>query len=193
MTKIEQAIIYATTWHEGQKRKGTDIPYILHPLKTMQCLIAMGADEDLVVAGLLHDVLEDTHVERETVQKIFGEKVAELVAAHSEDKSLPWKRRKEITIEECKRAPKAVRMLIMADTMANISDTVNDVEKFGDEVWKRFNTTEDKQAWYYWNKAIALESLCDEDESLFCHYEELCKMCYKVFGAPKVEWLVWND
>ena len=187
MNRIEQAIVYATLWHQGQCRKGTDTPYITHPLKTMSYLIAMDADEDLVIAGLLHDVLEDTNTQAEEIEKLFGENVVELVTAHSENKSLPWKRRKEMTIDECKHAPRAVRMLIMADTMANLADTVEDVAKHGDNVWNRFNTTKDKQAWYYWNKVLALQDLTNDDPDINRQYDKMNKMCYEVFGMPSAE------
>ena len=60
--KIHDAIIFAAKAHEGQRRKGTDIPYITHPFEVAQILMEAGCDETLIIAGLLHDTLEDTEV-----------------------------------------------------------------------------------------------------------------------------------
>jgi len=57
---IQKAIIFATKKHEGQKRKGTDIPYIVHPMEVMQILTAMDCSQNVIIAGILHDTLEDT-------------------------------------------------------------------------------------------------------------------------------------
>lgn len=178
--KISRAVAFAANAHLTQKRKGTDRPYIYHLLKTMEYLIQMGADDNLVIAGLLHDVLEDTGVTYDEVVKEFGEKVAGLVKAHSEDKSKTWRERKMHTIELCVNAPLEVRLLIMADTMANLYDTCKDVQEVGDELWERFNTTKPKQAWYYRSKVLALED--DIADQYPEQYKELCVMYDKVFG-----------
>ena len=58
MTKIHDAIIFATLKHQNQKRKGTEIPYIVHPMEVMQILTENGCSENVIVAGILHDTLE---------------------------------------------------------------------------------------------------------------------------------------
>ena len=180
--KISRAVAYAALAHLTQKRKGTDHPYIYHPLKTMEYLVQMNVGEDLIVAGVLHDVLEDTAVTYEELIAEFGERVAQLVKSHSEDKSKSWKERKMHTIDLCANAPLDVRLLIMADTMANLYDTCRDVQEFGDELWKRFKTTKYKQSWYYYSKVLALEDGIAEKYP--AQYKELCIMYYKVFGMP---------
>ena len=86
--RIHKAIEFATLKHQGQTRKGTDIPYIVHPIEVMQILTASGCEEDIIIAGILHDTLEDTNTEREEIVEAFGARVAELVAHESEDKSV---------------------------------------------------------------------------------------------------------
>ena len=98
MNKIHNAIIYAAKKHEGQVRKGTDTPYIVHPMEVMQILTAAGCGEDVIVAGILHDTVEDTDATLEEISALFGEKVARLVAHESEDKSKTWRERKSATI-----------------------------------------------------------------------------------------------
>src|SRR3990167_6087050 len=96
--KISKAIRFSIKTHEiyqKQKRKGKDIPYITHPLTVGLILARAGADEDVVVAGILHDTIEDSvpekKVTREMLTERFGEKVASLVESVTElDKDMPW-------------------------------------------------------------------------------------------------------
>lgn len=94
MLLIHRAIYFAVQAHDGQKRKGTDIPYIAHPFEVAQLLMEAGAEDEVVAAGLLHDTVEDTAVTAADVQKQFGVRVAELVMLCSEEKGLSWEERK---------------------------------------------------------------------------------------------------
>ena len=148
-TALEKAICFATARHAGQVRKGSDIPYITHPLETMNILNAMKADTHLLIAGVLHDTVEDTDTTSEEILELFGEDVAALVAAHTEDKSKSWMERKQHTIDDLQTAPLRVKMLIMADKVSNLRSMYTDYKLIGDELWKRFNAPKEKQAWYY--------------------------------------------
>ena len=83
---LDRAIVYAVKAHEGQFRKGTDIPYILHPLEAAAIVGTMTADEAVIAGAVLHDAVEDTDATVEEIRERFGERVAALVAAESEDK-----------------------------------------------------------------------------------------------------------
>lgn len=76
--RVERAVEFATEAHKGQKRKSGD-PYIVHPLAVMKILEDWGMDEDTVIAGVLHDTVEDTEVMLEDIKGEFGESVAFLV------------------------------------------------------------------------------------------------------------------
>lgn len=93
---INQAIIFATKAHEGQLRKVTQSPFIIHPLAVGCTLADAGEDEDVVVAGFLHDTVEDTDVTLDQIRDEFGDEVAELVDGCSENKALSWDERKKI-------------------------------------------------------------------------------------------------
>ena len=101
---LEKAIHFSTTKHAGQLRKGTTVPYIVHPLETMNILRTMNADTNLLIAGLLHDTVEDTDTTAEEIAEVFGTDVAALVNGHSEDKSKTWKERKTHAIKELAEA-----------------------------------------------------------------------------------------
>ena len=88
--RLNEAIRFAVEAHAGQLRKGTQLPYIVHPMEVLAILAGMGASFDVMIAGVLHDCIEDAEVGREELAAKFGEKVADMVAAHSEKKDLPW-------------------------------------------------------------------------------------------------------
>ncbi|WP_010174674.1 HD domain-containing protein [Bacillus coahuilensis] len=88
MNSVDKAIQFTACAHDGQYRKGTDIPYITHPFTVSMMLQKEGATVEQVVAGFLHDTVEDTDVTYSIVEKEFGEEIANLVRACSEsDKS----------------------------------------------------------------------------------------------------------
>ncbi|MBR2627062.1 MAG: bifunctional (p)ppGpp synthetase/guanosine-3',5'-bis(diphosphate) 3'-pyrophosphohydrolase, partial [Peptococcaceae bacterium] len=147
--RLNQAIIFATERHAGQLRKGTALPYILHPLETLQILSEMQADMDLQIAGVLHDVLEDTNTTLEELITLFGEDVASLVNHHSEDKSRSWAERKTTAVLAAKQADERIKMLILADKLSNLRAISRDYAALGDTLWERFNAPKEKQAWYY--------------------------------------------
>jgi (p)ppGpp synthase/HD superfamily hydrolase len=70
--RIFEAIEFGARAHAGKYRKGTEVPYIVHPLGVMKILVEHGASEDLVVAGILHDTVEDTYVTLEDIRNSFG-------------------------------------------------------------------------------------------------------------------------
>ena len=149
-TLIFDAIEYAARAHREHYRKGTKIPYIIHPISVAKILIEYDCAEELIVAGILHDTVEDTDVTLENISRSFGEKVASLVQAASEpDKSDTWENRKRHTIESLKTAPMDVLLLTCADKLDNIRSIKEDYERFGESVWKRFRRAKDSQAWYY--------------------------------------------
>ena len=102
---IHKAIEFAAIRHKDQKRKGTELPYIVHPMEVMQILTENGCDEIVIVAGILHDTIEDTETTYDDILENFGKEIADIVASESEDKSKSWKERKQTTIDrltECR-------------------------------------------------------------------------------------------
>ena len=120
---VEEARSFAEKAHEGQFRKGTKRPYIVHPLEVAKIVSTMTDDEEMISAALLHDTLEDCRqVTKEQIKEVFGERVLEMVRQESEDKSKTWVERKSTTIRHLKTAPREVQMIALADTMSNIRD-----------------------------------------------------------------------
>ena len=157
--RLDDAICFATDHHAGQTRKGTNIPYILHPLEVLQILYSMRADTELLIAGVLHDTVEDTDATLDEIRERFGSDVADLVASNSEDKSKTWEERKQHTIDTLPSAPHRVKQLILADKLANLRSIAYDFRNLGDKLWERFNAPAEKQAWYYGGIDDALSTL----------------------------------
>lgn len=179
---LNNAIAYAVEKHKKGLRKGTKMPYIVHPLEVMHNLLLMGADKNLMAAGVLHDTVEDTDATLEEIAENFGEDVAALVASHTEkDKELPWKERKEIALEHLKHANKREQMLVLADKLSNMRAIARDYAELSDKLWERFNRGMDAQAWYYHGGAAALAQLGEYDDTRAL-YQEFADLVNEVFA-----------
>lgn len=177
--RLSEAIQYAVECHRGGVRKGTTQAYILHPLEVMQILFTMGADTDLMMAGVLHDTVEDTEATPEEIERRFGERVAALVAGHTEDKSLTWHERKRHTIEGL-AAERDHRLLVLADKIANLRSMARDLPTFGDRLWDRFRQPKDQQAWYHLGIRDALAELA-ADPGASEAFHEFDRLCRRIF------------
>ena len=167
MTKIERAILFATFAHAGTNRKGKERPYIMHPIEVLTIVGAYTESKDVLAAAVLHDVVEDTDIQPETIRYEFGERVEQLVMAESEDKmkDLPaetsWKQRKEATIDHLGTLDRDAKLICLGDKLANIREMSRDYAQLGDALWERFNQKDKKEhAWYY-------RSVCDVLEAEF--------------------------
>lgn len=172
---VDQAIETALKYHAGERRKGTNVPYAVHPLAVGMILAAAGCSGQVIAAGILHDTLEDTSLTAHELRRTFGHEVASLVAACTEpDKSLPWETRKEHTLASMEKAPLLVRLIVCADKLHNIRTIAEDREKVGEIIWDRFNRGESDQEWYYRGLVRVLRSRGDQGEygSLFMAFEE---------------------
>ena len=185
MKTLTKAICFAAEKHEGQTRKGTDIPYIVHPMEAGAIAATLTDDEEIIAAAVLHDVVEDCGVTGGELTALFGERVASLVAADSEDKreSLPaadtWKIRKEETIAEIGKMNRDEKIIVLADKLSNVRAIYRDYAVLGDRLWEKFNCHDkNEQGWYY-------KSICDalrEDFEKDFAWLELFELTARVFG-----------
>jgi (p)ppGpp synthase/HD superfamily hydrolase len=135
-------------------RKGTDIPYIVHAVHVSVILLRHGFDEDVVIAGLLHDVIEDCNVSPQQLETLFGAEVARLVEAVSEQKRIgdrerSWEERKTEAITHLRSGGPRVAALKAADTLHNIRSIIADLALVGPAVWQRFKRGPEQTLWYY--------------------------------------------
>lgn len=148
--KLMQAITYATIKHDGQKRKVDRTPYISHPYRVAMTLKAAGYENDVVIAGLLHDVVEDTDGTLVEIKNLFGEQVEELVGYATEPKkTIPWEERKQHTIDGIKNASLHAKVVVCADKIDNLQSILESERLLGTVMWESFQRGRDSQKWYY--------------------------------------------
>lgn len=178
---INKAVEFATRAHEGQFRKGTKRPYIVHPVEVGDIVSGMTKDEEVISAALLHDTIEDCEgVTQRVLAQEFSERVAWIVAQESEDKSLSWMDRKRSTIEHLRNAPREVKMVGLADKLSNMRDIDRDYPVYGEELWNRFRMKDKNMiGWYYKGIRDVLES----DFTGIDAYDEYCRLIQKNFGT----------
>lgn len=152
--RYEQALQFAARAHRQQVRKGTDIPYIAHTVHVSVILLRHGFNEDVVIAGVLHDVVEDCGVAPHELAALFGAKVARLVEAVSERKQnggseRSWEERKTEAIVHLRNGDPEIAALKAADALHNIHSIIADLALVGAAVWQRFKRGPDQMLWYY--------------------------------------------
>ena len=177
-TRTAQAFALAEWLHGKQCRKNPDkdalqIPYLTHLIDVMSLLIQVGANDDQLIAGLLHDALEDQSITpdgedtRTVISQMFGVRVLELVDAATDGNSgenrgpSNWHPRKQAHLDEMARhvttSPEAL-LVPLADKLANGQAIVNDLHHVGPVVWDRFNAGRDEVLWYYTSALAVFES-----------------------------------
>jgi (p)ppGpp synthase/HD superfamily hydrolase len=152
--RFEEALIYATSLHAGQKRKSTEIPYIAHLLAVTGLVLEDGGSEDEAIAALLHDGVEDQGGMKtlNEIRQRFGDHVADLVDALSDaytQPKPPWRQRKQDYIAHLGQASKEVRRISLADKLHNARDILRTLEEVGEATWKRFRGGKEGTLWYY--------------------------------------------
>lgn len=193
-TTIFQAISFAAEAHAGQFRKATRIPYITHPVHVMQILCEAGCDETTMVAGLLHDVPEDTPYSLGDISASFGRDVADIVAGCVEPEwlrtagpgTVTWKARKEHTLEHLGKAEdRRLLFVACADKLDNIRLIQRHLRAEGDRLWHRFNAGPQEQEWYYGSLArLFLSRSAEKADALAVLADELQRITRRIFDEP---------
>ena len=153
---VERALGYAARVHAGQVRKGSQIPYIVHPAEVVAICSRVTDDAETIAAGALLDVVEDTDSSVSDLESLFGTRCALIVAAVSEDRRegadarLTWHERKLETVERLgETMDDAVLIVAMADKLSNMRSTKAGLALVGERHWERFNMHDVSQhAWY---------------------------------------------
>ena len=168
MTKLtprfQSALAYAFQVHDGQMRKGTEIPYISHLMGVTAIALEHGATEDEAIGALLHDAAEDAGGAPviEEIRSRFGSAPADIVDGCSdtfETPKPPWRRRKEAYIAHLEGASASVLLVSAADKLHNVRSITSDYREVGEAVWSRFTGGREGTLWYYRSLADAFVRL----------------------------------
>ena len=150
--RLIQAINTAAWAHRDHVRKGTDIPYVSHVFGVMQLVSQVTDDEDVLIAALFHDILEDVPEEYspERMTREFGERVVELVRGVTKDSTLSsWQDRSDAYLAHLREADDGSVLISAADKLHNLLSIHADLDQLGDELWGRFNSGKERQLWWY--------------------------------------------
>jgi GTP pyrophosphokinase len=159
--RFDRALLYATHVHGGQVRKETTIPYIAHLLAVAATVLEYDGSEDMAIAALLHDAVEDQGGEPRLsdIRNRFGDRVADIVRSCSDtvvnssagQKKEDWKTRKTRYIEHLKLVDQDTLFVSLSDKVHNARSILRDLRKpeIGTAVWKRFKPTKEETLWYY--------------------------------------------
>ncbi len=185
MELLSLAVQLAAEKHDAMRRKGTATPYLLHPMEAAAIVGTMTDDPCILAAAVLHDVVEDTDTSVEEIRSLFGERVAQLVVAESENKRADrpaadtWLIRKQETIDDLRSTTDvAVKMICLGDKLSNLRSFKRDYAAIGAAFYQRFNQTDPKMhRWYHRSIADAMPELMHTDA--WKEYDALIK---KVFG-----------
>jgi len=149
-----RAFVFAAEKHKGQTRKASSIPYIAHLMGVASLVLEGGGDEDLAIAALLHDVVEDCGGAPmlKEVRRRFGARVAKMVDGCTDaytDPKPPWRERKEKYIARLRKEDKDTRLVSAADKLNNVRSIISDYRAVGESVWSRFKGGREGTLWYY--------------------------------------------
>ena len=158
--RFDNALQFAHGVHRSQPRKDTTIPYVSHLLSVAGLVLESGGDEDLAIAALLHDAVEDAEdmsgeEMSDRIRAKFGDRVADIVDGCSDAKSSPggskppWRSRKEAYLEHLRSATNDVLRVSIADKVHNARSIATDQDRFGEKLWERFSSTSEESRWYY--------------------------------------------
>jgi (p)ppGpp synthase/HD superfamily hydrolase len=180
-SRLEQALRLAAAAHAGQVRRASGVPYIAHAVAVAWILDRASFEEDVVIAGLLHDVVEDTPTTLPDLELRFGTGVAELVARCSEVKTdaegrkRPWIDRKRDHLAALEVAPVPARAIVLADKLHNLISIEIDLRE-GRSVWTEFHADRSLVLWYY----DAMIEECGRGDP---RLEELAVRCRRVLSV----------
>ena len=154
--RFRRAFLFAADKHAGQTRKASSIPYIAHLMGVASLVLEFGGDEDMAIAALLHDVVEDCGgvAMLKEVRRRFGPRVAKIVDGCTDsdtDPKPPWRERKESYLRHLKKANGETRLVSAADKLNNVRSILSDYREVGELIWARFNGGRQGTLWYYRN------------------------------------------
>lgn len=162
--RFDLALQVASGLHFEQPRKGTGIPYIAHLMAVCSLVLEAGGGEDLAIAALLHDAVEDQGglSTLSTIRRLFGDRVANAVESCSDStepdpmKKADWRGRKEAYLEHLRTASGDALLVAAADKLHNARAMLSDSRELGEKFWLRFKAPKKDQLWFLGAMADAL-------------------------------------
>jgi myo-inositol-1(or 4)-monophosphatase len=182
---FDKAAHFAISAHANTERRAKGFPYIIHPMEAAAIVATMTTDPELLAAAILHDTLEDTEVTFEELRSQFGNRVAYLVLAESNNgilRQTTWRESKSRAVERLANASHEGKIVAMGDKLSNLRAIASDYQLIGDQLWSRFHAPEGKKdvEWYY--RAL-FDALNDLKGTL--PYQEFERLIRQTWGEKK--------
>ena len=189
MTLLTEAIVFAAGAHDGVTRKGSCVPYIVHPMETVAIAASLTDDEEVLAAAALHDVMEDCGVSEQTLRERFGERVAALVAYDSQtqtaDPCRSWNERKREAVRRIACGGRDAKIITLCDKLSNMRAIHRDYLRDGEALFFRFHQHDKRRhAWYYRSCVALLRDELGESEA-WCELDALVSCVFG--GGPCME------
>lgn len=180
---FDRAAVFAIRAHHNTERRGKGFPYIVHPMEAVEIVSTITADQELLAAAALHDTIEDTDVTVDQIRAEFGERIANLVHAESDQftegvsEEDSWHDRKQAAIDRLAAAPHDAKIVALGDKLSNMRAIWRDYQTKGDALWSIFHV-KDKASheWHYRGLAASLSELSDTFA-----YQEFVRLINEVF------------
>lgn len=183
-TLFDKAADFAIKAHSNSERRGKGFPYIIHPMEASAIVSTITSDQELLAAAMLHDVVEDTEVGVDEIEKEFGKRIAQLVASESDlvvegkSEQESWRERKQYAIDRLANSSRDAKIVAMGDKLSNLRAIAHDYEQIGDELWKRFHAPHPSDhEWHYRGLGKALSEL--SDTAAYREFQELLDKIFK--------------
>ena len=187
---LDRAIIFAVQAHHNTERRGKGFPYIVHPMEAVEIVATITPDQELLAAAALHDTIEDTDITVDDIRREFGDRIAELVHAESDqlngevfnaetgDEEATWHARKQAAISRLAAASHDAKIVALGDKLSNMRAIARDYAVKGDELWKIFHAkNKADHEWHYRGLAESLAELSDTFA-----YKEFVALINQVFN-----------
>ncbi len=184
---IERAIKRASVLHRNQVRRDEfSVPYVTHLFSVGALLSEYASSEEVIVAGLLHDTLEDTSYTEKEIEREFGKNVKNIVlsvteatTAEKKHTMFSWKERKLRYLDKLQVASAEALMVSAADKIHNLQTLVDDYSRKGESVWKDFHASREEQLWFFGEVLGILEDRLDSPivSKLRRVYDEAVQVC----------------
>ena len=180
---LDRAIIFAVKAHHNTEWRGKGFTYIVHPMEAVEIVATITSDQELLAAAVLHDTIEDTNVTVEELRAEFGDRIANLVHAESDQftegvsEEDSWHDRKQAAIDRLASAPHDAKIVALGDKLSNMRAIARDYAIKGDALWQIFHVTDKTQhEWHYRGLAASLSELSDTFA-----YKEFVSLINQVF------------
>ena len=183
MTLVSEAMIFATRAHDGALRKGTHLPYIVHPAEVAAIAATLTEDPEILAAALLHDVMEDCGVSEAELAERFGARVAHLVKSETQERSgdpgETWLARKRSAVARVAKGSREIQIIALSDKLSNMRAIHRDYDMYGERLFFRFHQHDKAlHAWYYRSFAALLQTELGDTLA----WKELCEHIAYVFS-----------